>query len=272
MPAETEPIVPPMDRKAALRDDLAGLSPSGDAETDKWIADALKNLDESLDPSRWMDASHLDPILGNEVFDAEKKAAKPLQQILGGGAPTGVKNAVADIINGLLDVDSTLAQTAIDSVEAACASVECPKELTKAGEKMAEAAAERAMGHAEKAIGHYKEAWEQAQKALVKLAASKGDTRSGDKRDLPNTLQLSQNYPNPFNPSTQISFSLPASSAVHLSVFDVTGKEVARLVDGFMEKGVHAVRWEARDLPSGIYLYRLEAGRFVQMRKMLLLR
>ena len=83
---------------------------------------------------------------------------------------------------------------------------------------------------------------------------------------------LSQNYPNPFNPKTAISFQLSANSSVALRVFDVLGREVAVLVNGEKPAGVYRVTWDAKNLPSGVYLYRLQAGAFVETRKTLLLR
>jgi hypothetical protein len=75
--------------------------------------------------------------------------------------------------------------------------------------------------------------------------------------DLPTRVALYPNYPNPFNPSTTIRFELPAREDVRLTVFDVTGREVSRLVEGTLEAGSHEVQFQARALPSGVYLFRL---------------
>jgi len=91
-------------------------------------------------------------------------------------------------------------------------------------------------------------------------------------------LALHQNRPNPFNPSTTISFTLPAECAVRLDVYDVSGRLVARLVDGARQgAGTHDVEWNGRDVSgraaaSGIYVYRLIAGKETISRKMVLLR
>jgi hypothetical protein len=89
-------------------------------------------------------------------------------------------------------------------------------------------------------------------------------------------LTLAQNQPNPFRAGTQIHFGLPETESVRLDVFDVTGRLVRRLVDGTLQAGDHAVEWDGRangrtSLPSGVYLYRLEAGGEVAQRRMLLL-
>lgn len=89
---------------------------------------------------------------------------------------------------------------------------------------------------------------------------------------LPESYALSQNYPNPFNPSTEIAFALPEAVDVRLVVYDVLGREVVRLVDGPMGAGLHSVRFEAADLPSGTYLYRIEAGTFTETRHMALIK
>ena len=89
---------------------------------------------------------------------------------------------------------------------------------------------------------------------------------------LTETYALASNYPNPFNPSTEIRFVLPEASAVSLVVYDVMGREVERLLDKTLEAGYHEARWDATGLPSGVYLYRIEAGFFAQTRHMTLLK
>jgi hypothetical protein len=83
---------------------------------------------------------------------------------------------------------------------------------------------------------------------------------------------LLQNYPDPFNPQTVISFTLPDDNHVKLIVYDVLGREVKTLVDEFRASGRHNVVFDARDLPSGVYYYRVFAGRFTDMKKMILIR
>jgi photosystem II stability/assembly factor-like uncharacterized protein len=86
------------------------------------------------------------------------------------------------------------------------------------------------------------------------------------------TFSLAQNYPNPFNPGTTISYNLPADSKVSLRVFDLTGKEVAELVNGLQTQGSHSVNFNAKNLSSGIYFYRITAGNYNEVKKMILVK
>ncbi|MEP0859909.1 MAG: T9SS type A sorting domain-containing protein [Ignavibacterium sp.] len=83
---------------------------------------------------------------------------------------------------------------------------------------------------------------------------------------------LAQNYPNPFNPSTKISYSIKESGFVSLKVYDVLGREVATLVNEDQTPGVYTVQFNASNLATGIYLYRLETGSFTKVNKMMLLK
>ena len=85
-------------------------------------------------------------------------------------------------------------------------------------------------------------------------------------------FELSQNYPNPFNPSTTISFSLPQSGNVKLTVYNLLGEQVAELVNEFREAGVHTINFTASNFNSGLYIYKIEASDFVQARKMTLIK
>jgi hypothetical protein len=90
--------------------------------------------------------------------------------------------------------------------------------------------------------------------------------------NLPNHPVLYQNYPNPFNPTTAIEFNLPRSSEVTLKIFNLLGEEVTTLLSAFLPAGSHVYEWDASDLASGIYLYRLQAGDYVETRKTVLTR
>jgi hypothetical protein len=95
-----------------------------------------------------------------------------------------------------------------------------------------------------------------------------GGPNKGGKKIIPKDYALEQNYPNPFNPVTTIKFALPKASLVKLAIYDITGREVAVLVNGSLPAGYHSVQWDARNVPSGMYIYRLTAGSFTQVKRM----
>jgi hypothetical protein len=90
--------------------------------------------------------------------------------------------------------------------------------------------------------------------------------------DMPNQFVLEQNYPNPFNPSTIISYRLPTNVLVTLTVYDVLGREVWIPVNERQTAGTHSVTFDASNLPGGVYFYRLQAGPYVETKKLILLR
>lgn len=88
----------------------------------------------------------------------------------------------------------------------------------------------------------------------------------------PQTFSLEQNYPNPFNPVTKIKFTLASNEYTTLKVYDIIGKEISTLVNNQMEKGHYEINFDASNLPSGVYLYTLNAGGYKETRKMILMR
>ncbi len=94
----------------------------------------------------------------------------------------------------------------------------------------------------------------------------------GESQVLPTEFMLMQNYPNPFNPATSISYALPKSEKVTLKVYDILGSEVATLVNEMQPAGNHVINFDARRLSSGVYFYRIQAGNFTQVKKMVLIR
>jgi hypothetical protein len=89
---------------------------------------------------------------------------------------------------------------------------------------------------------------------------------------IPNSFALKQNYPNPFNPSTTITFNLEKGSNVSLKVYDVLGQEVAALINQIMSVGLHQVQFDATNLQSGTYYYRIETNNYSEVKKMVLLK
>lgn len=90
--------------------------------------------------------------------------------------------------------------------------------------------------------------------------------------EIPKEYKMFNNYPNPFNPATKVRFDLPKSSEVKITVFDVTGKEAAVLVNETLQAGSYQTEWNAAAFPSGVYFYRIQAGDFSETKRMILVR
>jgi plastocyanin len=102
---------------------------------------------------------------------------------------------------------------------------------------------------------------------IVELPVSVADDGS-----IVNKFELNQNYPNPFNPTTTIKYSIPANGIITLRVFNAIGEEVSMLANEIKEAGTYDVSFNAAQLSSGIYFYRLQAGSFVETKKMILMK
>jgi hypothetical protein len=92
------------------------------------------------------------------------------------------------------------------------------------------------------------------------------------KNEIPKEYYLEQNYPNPFNPSTTIQFSLPKQTILKINIYNMLGEQLATIAEGTYEAGYHKITFNASNLPSGTYIYRLESNEFVQVKKMLLIK
>ena len=106
---------------------------------------------------------------------------------------------------------------------------------------------------------------------VIKLTQNPTGIYESDEKP-PSDFSLAQNYPNPFNPITTIQYSIPDRSNVILKVYDVLGNEVVTLINEEKEKGVYSINFDATALASGIYFYRIQAGSFVETKKMVLIR
>lgn len=98
------------------------------------------------------------------------------------------------------------------------------------------------------------------------------DVKDTYNKNISADFQLYQNYPNPFNPNTTISFTISKSGYVNLIVYNSLGQEIAKLVDGYKDAGTYFINWNAENLPSGVYIYKLEANNFTAVRKMTLMK
>lgn len=106
--------------------------------------------------------------------------------------------------------------------------------------------------------------------AVAKMITQTGISNYNN--EIPEAYSLNQNYPNPFNPTTNISFSLPKSGLVTLKIYDIVGKEVSTLVNEVKSAGNYIIGYNAANIPSGTYFYRLESNGFSETKKMLLIK
>ena len=102
-------------------------------------------------------------------------------------------------------------------------------------------------------------------------------TLSIDGADIPEVFALHQNYPNPFNPITTLRYDLPENSYVNVTIYDMLGREIRTLVNSTQDAGFKSVLWNAtndygKPVSAGVYLYKIQAGEFIQTRKMVLLK
>jgi hypothetical protein len=107
---------------------------------------------------------------------------------------------------------------------------------------------------------------------IVVTSLSATGVENNNNKSLAEGFELKQNYPNPFNPSTIISYQIGSGSHVSITIYDQLGREVKSLVNKYETAGAHAVQFSANNLPSGIYLYRINAGSYSASRKMILVK
>ncbi len=109
-------------------------------------------------------------------------------------------------------------------------------------------------------------------RTVINLTASTEPASVVEENNQVKDFKVFQNYPNPFNPSTTISFAIPQRSNVNVKVYNITGKEVASLVNEVKEPGQYSVSFNAGKLSSGVYFYKITAGKFSSVHKMILIK
>jgi hypothetical protein len=189
------------------------------------------------------------PDLGLQALAALKMMQEPLRNLLDGDGSEIITQALVDSVSAFLDsLTAAVSDSLRDSLNVELARLGPLQELV--GLPVAEAA--------EKALGT--------------------PTHVDDNPILnPKEFVLQQNYPNPFNPATQISYHLPKAAHVKLAIYNLQGQEIKTLVDEFQSAGKKSVIWngtdsQGKEITSGIYFYRLSAGRFRETKKMILMR
>jgi len=109
-------------------------------------------------------------------------------------------------------------------------------------------------------------------RTTINLTASTEPSAVDNENNIIKEFKVFQNYPNPFNPTTTISYRIPERSNVSVKVYNITGKELAELVNGVKEAGAHNINFNASKLSSGVYFYKVTAGKFSSVRKMILIK
>ena len=264
-----------LSQKMAARDIVAGLIPTlpQGREGEKLrelLGEALDHVDASLAPDLWIDERHLEPDEGESVFDEEKDAVRELTRFVDIGSEWTPEALLS--IRHLVVADQVLAGVAIEEGAAGCEKSDCGNELEKAREAWSEAQRLLSDEQYEAGVSQYAKAWEAAQKALNEMGNGDEGKGNGKQSDIPTAFAVDRNYPNPFNPLTTIGYSLPVEIDVQVEVFDPLGRRVAMLVDERQPAGRHEVTFDSGRLASGVYLYRVTAGSFVETRSMALLR
>jgi hypothetical protein len=232
------------------------------------LKEARDHIDASVDETLWVDDRHLHPEDGEAVFDEGKDAVRELTTFMDAGAEWRSQALLA--ILHLVVADQVLAGVAIEEAAENCVSSDCRKELEQARDTFSEAKRLLSDGQYEACVPYFAKSWEAAQEALNE--AGQLHSAEATPSATPTTFSLGRNYPNPFNPLTTIGYSLPVEIDVRVEVFDPLGRRVALLVDETQPAGRHEITFDSGRLASGVYLYRVTAGSFVETRTMALLK
>ena len=174
------------------------------------------------------------------------------------GIPNGTKNSLVSLLkNSEKSLEKFNNGAAINQLEAFINEIEA-----QSGKKIDETTANEWIATAQRTI------------TVISTSLAKNNSQEtlNSNRIIPQNYSLDQNYPNPFNPSTSIKYALPRNEKVTIDIYDLLGRKVAELVNGEVEAGYHEVKFNADNLASGIYFYRLNSGSFTQVNKMLLIK
>jgi len=252
-------------------------SKSGDDMLAEDLLDALTWLSWNADSTKWIDTRHPLHDDAEDIFERDQDAVDVLDEVREDNGE--IEPLLTSIINRLVGIDYAMAELSVDEAEVACAgSKKCERDVAKARKDLANAVKDMNKDKPGKAIDDMRKAWDRIIK-YVPVGAGKrfivdlpDEVEIEEVEQLPSEFSLDQNYPNPFNPVTTIEFTLPQSENVTLVVYDTLGRAVETLIRGPLEAGRHRVRFDASQLPSGLYLYRMRAGPFSRIEKMILLK
>ena len=205
---------------------------------------------------------------GLEFYDDITNAINYLLNVMPNPATT---STIIDAFNLLYEGSKTFAEFAIEDAKVGCVVSNCDQVIASATSSLDKAFTEYDKGNYQNAENQITNAWKDAEQALG-ANLKKESIDNSNNINLPTEYGLSQNYPNPFNPSTTIDYQIPEKNFVSLKIYDILGRVVATLVDKEMNPGYYSANWNAGNLASGIYFYRLSSGSFVSTKKLMLIK
>jgi hypothetical protein len=248
------------------------------------IMRAMELIESSADSFLFRDKIHLNTDImhgmshgmggkryGELVFEREAQATQLLNSLLKGERlEHEVEHEIEHVIDEMLDLDFFLASTPI--IEAV--GIGDPKEIELSIQAFDEGRKAREEERFSEAITQFQKAWVHAVRSTK---GQRGSHALVDKSETTSSFALFQNVPNPFSATTRISYSIPLDREVSLNVYDLTGRLVRVLVDGPSSLSPFTAAWdgkdfEGKDVPNGIYLYRLKSGEFKATKRLVLLR
>ncbi|MCW8849360.1 MAG: T9SS type A sorting domain-containing protein, partial [Melioribacteraceae bacterium] len=179
-----------------------------------------------------------------------------------------IPEAILDLLEGM----NKIVIIAINDAEndETCVSPECAEKLNEAKSEYSKVNISIEPESITSNVAYLTNAWKLAIGVINN--ASESIVAIEDNSGIPTEYGLGQNFPNPFNPSTIISYQLPKSSYVNISIYDILGNLVTKLVDREMQAGYHTVSWNASNLSNGVYFYTIRSGSFIATKKLLLLK
>lgn len=266
--------------------ELTNLLGSSTGETQEKVSEALDALTNIQNKKYWIDDSHLSD-QGQKVFEDSKKSIEELMEIKTGITFTTLSNKstnsnILGIIDHIYNADFNIVNTLLKEVtdkynQKGCGNnptnkncKKIKKDIDNVIDELFHAKEKYSKGDFDKAVEELKKGWQNLRE-LFKEKLFKG-SNSETIEKTPTEFALMQNYPNPFNPVTTISYSIPQLTDVTLKVYDLLGREVVELVNGEKNPGRYEVNFDGTKLSSGVYFYRLTAGSFTQIKKLLLIK
>ncbi len=239
-------------------------------KTKKDINNAISYLNTALGYFESNDGNHLKTNKGLNFYDKVTDAVNKIYSYL---SDPDFGNDIDLSLYYMIEGSYKLAVIVRDEAElpGACQVSNCEQLLANTNRELGKAIDEKKQDHYVYILNHLTNAWKFAMNAMG-ANLNKESGGEGVNASLPTEYDLDQNYPNPFNPGTTINYQLPENNQVSLKVYDILGNLVSTLVDQQMDAGYHSVNWDASQLASGIYIYRIISGSFISTKKMILMK